>query len=119
MTTHDVDNMGDFLSCKKPDCIWGATWSMGHICNHCSLSPCICPCPLTKEWLEENKYEIGLKHVHQLLIQDKNGIEFCREKAKTSQVFKETNKSKWEDKGKMEEINRLYNYVPQLKAMKK
>ena len=115
---HDINNMGDFLQCKKSDCIWGATWSMGHICDYCRLAKCICPCPLTKEWLEKNKYEIGLKRLNEILTQDKKGIEFSREKGITSEVFKDTNKSKWTDNGKLELIERLYTYVPQLKELR-
>jgi len=78
MTKHDIHNMGDFLQCKKLGCIWGATWSMGHICNYCHLQPCVCPCPLTREWLEKNKYELGLKRVFDLLDHDKGSIEEFR-----------------------------------------
>jgi len=115
---HDVNSMGDFLQCKNPKCIWGATWSMGHICNHCHLTSCLCPCPLTKEWLEANKFEIGLKRIHELLTNDKASILKCREYGKTREAFKDTNKSKWTDNGKLELIERLYSYIPQLKELK-
>lgn len=113
---HNINNMGDFLNCKNPECIWGATWSMGHICNHCHLSPCLCPCPLTKEWLEENKYELGLKRLNDLLIHDKNSIELSRKMAErpNNVAFGENNKQKWSNNGKLELIERLYDCVPQL-----
>lgn len=112
--------MGDFLQCKKPGCIWGATWSMGHICNYCHLQPCVCPCPLTKEWLEEHKFEIGLKRVFELLIHDKGSIEVCRRMAKRPDniAFGESNKQKWHSNGTLEEIRRLFSFVPQLQEMR-
>lgn len=118
---HDINNMGDFLNCKNPKCIWGATWSMGHICNCCRLSPCICPCPLTKEWLEKNKYEIGLKRIHEILQHDKSSIETVRRMANSGEhdYFKESNKQKWNTDGKLELIERLYGYIPQLKNLMK
>lgn len=70
MTEHKINNMCDFLNCENPDCIYSATWSLGHICDHCKLHKCMCPCPLTKEWLKENSDKIKIQRLRDMLEMD-------------------------------------------------
>lgn len=113
---HDINSMGDFLNCKRNDCCWSATWSLGHICDHCKLSECICPCPLSKEWLDENKWNITGRKIAQIIDHDLSSEFYMINQEqqnidnKDSVWYGKTNKQRWERRGKFEAIQRILDY---------
>lgn len=117
MSKHDINSMGDFLNCKNKDCIWSATWSLGHICDYCKLNHCICPCPLTKEWLKLNRWEIIGRRFEQLIDHDLASEFFMisqeeeNKDNKDSVWYGRSNKHNWQRRGQLEQIQRFIDHT--------